>query len=79
MHLDDGAGAFECYGRAVHYRPLLGQAWFNRGLTLLELDRPLEAIASLERAVELAGPADSWGADATRALSIAREFQAEAP
>jgi Tfp pilus assembly protein PilF len=71
-HLEDHAGAERCYREAIRYRPLLGEAHFNLGLTLLELGRPAEAVEPLGRAVELAAPSDRWAEGARRALALAR-------
>ena len=72
VHLGDREHAVRCYREAIRYRPLLGEAHFNLGLTLLELERPTEAVDPLIRAVDLASPTDAWAEGARKTLSLAQ-------
>ena len=73
-HLGDAEGALEAYRNAVRYRPLMGQAHLNLGLTLLDLNRPAEAVGPLTRAVELSSPGDDWTQMAKDAAALARKL-----
>ena len=72
QHLDDREGAALCFREAVRYRPLLGEAHFNLGLTLLELGHAEQAVGPLVRAVELSSPQDPWARGARGTLDLAR-------
>jgi len=71
-HLHDREGAALCFREAVRYRPLLAEAHFNLGLTVLELGRPDHAVGPLARALELASPTDTWADGAREALVLAQ-------
>ena len=73
-HLGDAEGALEAYRNAVRYRPLMGQAHLNPGLTLLDLNRPAKAVGPLTRAVELSSPGDDWTQMAKDAAALARKL-----
>ena len=68
----DPRAALESFRNAVGYRPLMGEAHFNLGLTLLDLERPAEALASIERAIELAAPTAEWRERAIDVQTVAR-------
>ena len=79
MHLDDPEGALVAYRNAICYRPLMGQAHLNLGVTLLDLNRPAEAVGPLARAVELGSAGDDWAQMAKDAAAVARRLAGGQP
>ncbi len=60
------------YRAALSTRPEWAEAHFNLGVALLRQLRLDESIASINRALQLAGPSPIWEPEARRALQIAR-------
>ena len=69
----------ESFRKAIRFRPRLAEAHFNLGLTLMELNRPAEAVEPMARAVELARPNTELWKRAQDMLAIARHLGGESP
>jgi 4-amino-4-deoxy-L-arabinose transferase-like glycosyltransferase len=78
-HLHDREGAALCFREAVRYRPLLAEAHFNLGLTMLELGRADHAVGPLARGLELASATDTWADGAREALELAQGSLKQSP